>query len=158
MANINELVSGTMQQVLDETIDNDSLYNLIDKRPVVMITQAQMGKDYIDKGIYQVGDFVFNVTDFTFYECNGYGWVARGKLALKDIPTITGNISSTSTDEQGAGAKAVYNNLQLKENTANKSTTLNSSSTTTQYPASKTVYDFVTGGYATKSSIEIRSV
>lgn len=161
--NVKELVDGSQSQILDETIDNDTLYNVKDRRPIVMATNTQMTKAYTDFGLVQLNDVVFCTDNGTylaghFYQYNGYAWVHLGYLQYKDIPQITSAISSSSTNAEGAGAKAVYDQLQLKENTANKSTTLNASSTTTQYPASKTVYDYTNQTFAQKSAIEIRSV
>ncbi|MDR1997912.1 MAG: hypothetical protein LBQ83_06285 [Candidatus Margulisbacteria bacterium] len=50
-------------------------------------------------------------------------------------------LSASSTDTQYPSAKAVYDNLTLKENASNKVTTLSSTSTGTQYPSAKVVYD-----------------
>ena len=160
--NVNELVVGTQSQMLTETIDNDSLYDITDQRPILRLTNAEMGDTYIDKGLIRLNDVVFCLDTDTYlaghlYQYNGYGWVHLGYLQYKEIPKVVSGISSTSTNTEAVGALAVYNALQAKENTSNKSTTLNSSSTTTQYPTSKTVYDFVSGNYALKSGIEIRS-
>lgn len=141
--NVKELVDGSQELILDETIDNDTLYNVKDQFPVISATNAQMAN--FSFGFFKNGQFILCTDNGTYqkdyiYKFNGYGFVPAGLIFT------AGSLNRISALETN------------KENASNKSTTLDASSTDIQYPTSKTVYDFITTGYALKSSVAIEEV
>ena len=60
---------------------------------------------------------------------------------LPTIPTVTDTYSETGTD--AVSGKAVASAISGKEATSNKVTSLSSSSTDTEYPSAKCVYDLM---------------
>jgi hypothetical protein len=63
-----------------------------------------------------------------------------GKADISDIPTIPTNVSAFTND---AGYLTQHQDISGKEDSTNKVTTLSSSSTDTQYPSAKCVYNEV---------------
>lgn len=65
------------------------------------------------------------------------GATAGGKI-INDIVT---SIDDTNTDNQIPSAKAVYDELEAKQSTANLVTSMSAASTDSQYPSAKLLYD-----------------
>ena len=106
MADLKEIVNGTQEKVLQETIDATTLYNITDLLNMMSATNTQM-TNYL-QGVYAKGQLVLCVDNGTYkqgtiYEFNGFGFVPKLKIA----PVVT-SITETNTNDQVVGAKAVY--------------------------------------------------
>ena len=66
---------------------------------------------------------------------------SSNKIAtMSDLPTIPTNVSAFTND---AGYLTSHQDISGKENISNKTTSISSASTNTQYPSAKAVYDYI---------------
>lgn len=113
------------------------------KQDVMQVsTMPNAGVDYLNK-IYQfIGTSAGGYTNGYFYKCTLNNQSSLYEWTRIDVqpatPLVWGNITGTLSNQTD-----LQNALDLKENLSNKSTNLSDSSTDTQYPSAKAVYDAI---------------
>lgn len=111
MSDLKEIVNGTQEKVLQETIDATTLYNITDLFEIVTATNATMTQEYMESGFYKKDAYVLCTDDGTYTKGMLYKFGGFSFIPFASIPEVVKAISALSTDAQVPSAKLLYDKL-----------------------------------------------
>lgn len=147
--NVKELVDGSQELVAEEVIDSDTLYNINDQ-PHTSITAEQMATQHPTNGsFYHIGEVFYCRTGAMggkFVMWTGIDWLDIGKLVkagdYEAFEKIANKVTSVSSSSTDTQYPTAKAVYNYSEAKANKKTSITASSTDTDYPTSKAVYTY----------------